>query len=61
VDLLNVREVYIHDCRAFSDTDIFLRLRGPKSADVAVQGNQLGQAKTPVVMEEGFPAAEMKP
>jgi polygalacturonase len=60
IDLLNAKSVYVHDCWAWPNTGTFLRLRGDKSKGVTVQGNQLGQAKSAVVMEEGFPAAEAK-
>jgi polygalacturonase len=56
VDLLNSKGAYVHDCWAWPNTGTFLRLRGDKSSSVSIQGNQLGQAKSAVVMEEGFPA-----
>jgi polygalacturonase len=59
VDLLNTNGVYIHNCWAWPNSGTFLRLRGDKSQGIILQGNQLGQAKSAVVMEEGFPTAEV--
>jgi polygalacturonase len=56
VDLKNVADVYIHGCRATPGTATFLQLKGEKTADILLQGNDLRAAATPVKTEEGAPA-----
>lgn len=50
VDLLNVKTGFVHGCFATPGTDVFLQVRGPESASIAVDGNDVLGAKTPVAV-----------
>ncbi len=57
VDLKNVSDAFIHGCRAVPGTQTFLQVRGEKSRDVLLQGNDLRKASSAFKMEDALPAS----
>ncbi len=51
--LEDVEEAFVHGCRALSETDSFLEVRGKASKGVVLTGNQLSSAKNSFVLRNG--------
>ena len=58
IDLTDARDVYLRNCWAAPQTDVFLALKGASSRNVFLQSNYLKGAATPVAMSEEFPAGQ---
>lgn len=59
VDLKNVSDAYIRGCRATPGTPTFVQVRGEKSRDILLQGNDLRQASSAFKMEDAVPASAL--
>jgi len=59
VDLKNVADAFIHGCRAVPGTQTFLQVRGEKSRDILLQGNDLRKASSAFKMEDAVPASAL--
>jgi len=44
----NVADAFLHGCRAHPNTDVFLQVRGARSAGIVLSGNHLAQARLPI-------------
>jgi polygalacturonase len=53
VRMANVRDAFIHDCRALPGTDSFLELNGPATRDILLTANHLSSAKNSFVLKNG--------
>lgn len=54
VDLMNIDTAFIHSCTSLPGTNIYLGVRGDKSRNITLIGNDLHEAKQPVVLD-GLP------
>ncbi len=59
VDLKNISDAFIHGCRAISGTQTFLQVRGEKSRDILLKGNDFRKASSAFRMEEKIPASAL--
>src|SRR5262249_45212773 len=49
IELTNLKQAYVHGCLTAPGTDVFLRVKGPSSQGIVVEGNDLLGAKNPMV------------
>ncbi len=56
INLQNVKEAFIRNCRAAADTEIFLSITGEQSRGIHLNGNHLARADLPIVL-----AADVNP
>jgi polygalacturonase len=52
VRMENVRDAFIQGCRAYPGTGSFLELRGKTTGGVALIGNELSAARSPIVLKD---------
>ena len=48
IDLLNVKNAFIHGCFAAAGTDVFVQVAGADSRSIVLEANQLAGARTPL-------------
>lgn len=52
VELVNVEDVFLHDCFPVPDTDLFLKVDGAKTKNVVLDGNNFQHVKTMVLKDD---------
>jgi hypothetical protein len=60
LQFINVRDAFIHCCRAPEKTAVYLDLRGPQTASIELSGNSLANAKTMVRRAAEVPRKAVK-
>jgi hypothetical protein len=55
IDLRDVKNAFIRGCSAVAGTDVFLRVRGPETADVLLGENLLRRAGEPIDLGDDLP------
>jgi hypothetical protein len=56
----NVRDAFIHSCRAPEKAAVYLDLRGPQTANIKLIGNSLANAKTAIRRATEVPRKAVK-
>jgi polygalacturonase len=51
IDLNNVQDVFLYNCKPARETAVFLQVRGEKSKNIVLKNNQFSNAAKPVVQE----------